>query len=49
MSADYGKRKKGKGLRPVSLKAVFSVLCFTAGLFLFLYPLLSNVQYDVEQ
>lgn len=49
MSADHGKHKKGKGPQPVSLKTVFSVLCFAAGLFLFLYPLLSNAQYDAEQ
>lgn len=40
---------KGKALKPVSLRAIISVACFAIGLFLFLYPLLSNAQYDAQQ
>lgn len=33
----------------ISPKSVLSVVCFAFGLFLFLYPVLSNAQYDAQQ
>lgn len=43
-----GRHMKRKAPR-LSLKAVLSVACFLFGLLLFVYPLLSNAQYDARQ
>ncbi len=43
-----GKHFKRAGLRPAA-KVALSAACFLFGLFLFLYPVLSNAQYDAQQ
>ncbi len=43
-----GKHFKRAGLRPAA-KVALSAVCFLFGLFLFLYPVLSNAQYDAQQ
>ncbi len=42
-----GRHFKRKRLSPL-LRAGLSVVCFAFGLFLFIYPLLSNAQYDAQ-
>ena len=45
----YQARHMKKEPSRISPKAALSVACFVVGLFLFLYPLLSNAQYDAQQ
>lgn len=46
-------RRKGRHFKKsrylISRKTVLSIACFAFGLFLFLYPVLSNAQYDAQQ
>lgn len=48
-----GLRRKGSHFKKsrylISRKTVLSIVCFAFGLFLFLYPVLSNAQYDAQQ
>lgn len=48
-----GLRRTGKHFKRVGLrfspKTLISAACFVLGLFLFLYPVLSNAQYDAQQ
>lgn len=48
-----GLRRKGRHFKKsrylISRKTVLSIACFAFGLFLFLYPVLSNAQYDAQQ
>lgn len=49
MGLHWRARHMKKGSPRVSLRSFLSIACFAVGLFLFLYPLLSNAQYDAQQ